>query len=199
MSFFPDAILCLLAYLSGSLSAAIIVSKAMGLPDPRLGGSGNPGTTNVLRLGGKKAAVFTLVGDLLKGTIPVLIARFFTDSTSILSLIGLCAFLGHLYPIFYGFKGGKGVATFLGVLLGLKLTLFFTAVITWLVVAVIFRFSSLAALMASLATLFAAFLWTGLSGAWIFIALIVITLFIKHRANISRLIQGTEPKIGKKS
>ena len=140
-----DTTLIALAYLLGSVSTAIIVCKLMGLPDPRTEGSGNPGATNVLRVGGKKAAAITLFGDTLKGLLPVLIARAFTSDPLILGLVGLAAFLGHLYPVFFGFKGGKGVATMLGVLFGYSWWVGLATAATWLIVAKVFKVSSLSA------------------------------------------------------
>jgi len=133
-------------YLFGSISAAIVTCRLMGLPDPRSEGSRNPGTTNVLRLGGKKAALLTLVGDMLKGLLPVLIAGALTDKPAVLAATALAAFLGHLYPVFFGFTGGKGVATALGVVFGLDWRVGLATVATWLMMAFIFRYSSLAAL-----------------------------------------------------
>ena len=145
----PDWALAPLAYLFGSISCAIIVSRVMGLPDPRSSGSHNPGATNVLRLGGKKAAVVTLAGDVMKGLIPVLAARALSDHAPVVALVGAGAFLGHLYPVFFGFKGGKGVATAAGVFLGLSATLSALLLLVWLAVALVFRYSSMAALTAA--------------------------------------------------
>ncbi len=185
-----------LAYLMGSVSTAIIVSRLFGLPDPREQGSKNPGATNVLRLGGKKAAAITLLGDALKGLIPVLIARFLEVPMEVLAAVGLAAFLGHLYPVFFGFKGGKGVATALGVLTGFSPWVGLAVLSTWLLMAFLFRFSSLAALMA--AALSPLYLWfvlhsEVLAGAGLAMALLLIS---RHRANIVRLIKGEESRIG---
>ena len=142
------------AYLIGSLSFAVIVSRVMGLNDPRTYGSGNPGATNVLRSGSKAAAAVTLLLDALKGLVPVLLVKLFGEhfglGDSTLALVALAAFLGHLYPVFFGFKGGKGVATALGVLLGISGWLGLATALTWLLIAVFFRYSSLAALVASI-------------------------------------------------
>lgn len=187
---------CLCAYLIGSLSTAVLISKAFHLPDPRTQGSRNPGATNVLRLGNKKAAAFTLVGDTLKGLIPVVIARSLDWEASAIAAVGVSAFLGHLYPIFLGFRGGKGVATALGVLLGMSAMLGGLAAITWLVIAKVFRISSLAALLAAaLAPLYA---WILQLTPSTIIAASVMSLFIlwRHRLNIQRLAQGAEGKIG---
>ncbi len=180
------------AYLFGSISTAIIVCKLMGLPDPRSQGSGNPGATNVLRVGGKKPAAITLAGDSLKGLIPVLLARSLDAPDITLALVGLAAFLGHLYPVFFGFKGGKGVATLFGVLFGLHWGVGFATVGTWLFVAKVLKISSLSALIASpLAILY---IWLIIpSREFIIItALMAVLLYWRHRSNIQRLIQGEE-------
>ena len=183
------------AYLIGSISAAIIVSKILGLPDPRTMGSKNPGATNVLRYGGKKAAIFTLLGDSLKGLIPVLIARLLGLDYEWLVLIGIAAFLGHLFSVFYGFKGGKGVATAMGIYLGLNPIIGFAVLATWLSAAFAFNISSLSALIATLlAPLYFYFITQSLPLA---AGLLFITLMIywKHRTNIKAILDGTEDKI----
>ena len=183
-------------YLLGSLSAAIITCKLMSLPDPRSTGSNNPGTTNVLRLGGKKAAAITLFGDMLKGLLPVLILQFLTDNSVLISLAGAGAFLGHLFPIFFGFKGGKGVATALGVLVGTAWIVGLLAIATWLAIALTFRISSAAALFTFTATPFYLWLATG-DLTFVYGSLgISIFLFWRHKENIVKLAQGTESKIG---
>ena len=190
-----NLLLPLMGYLFGSISSAIIVSKMMGLEDPRTQGSGNPGATNVLRLGGKKAAIITLVGDLLKGLLPVIIAKSITTEPLILALTALAAFLGHLYPVFFGFKGGKGVATAIGAIIGLSPATAGLLFLTWLAVALISRYSSLAALIASAAAPVYAW-WLGLPAQIILVFfLIAVMLFWRHRENISRLLAGTESKI----
>ena len=183
-------------YLFGSISTAVIVCRLMGLPDPRTAGSGNPGATNVARLGGKKAAALTLVGDMLKGLLPVLLAHFLQVGPVILAATALSAFLGHLYPVFFEFKGGKGVATGLGVIYGLYWPAGLLTTATWLAMAVMFRYSSLAALIAMLLTPLW-FLWLWPEPA-IIVAIVVLTvlLFWRHRSNISNLINGKEGKIG---
>ena len=187
----------LLAYCFGSISSAIIVSKLMSLPDPRSSGSNNPGATNVLRLGGKKAAAITLIGDLLKGLIPMLIAKALTDNSITIALVGLGAFLGHLYPVFFGFKGGKGVATATGVFIGLSGSLTLVVFGIWLTMAVIFRYSSLAALTAAaLAPFIVLLLLPGLP-FFLLATVIAVFLFWRHKANIARLLAGEESKIGK--
>lgn len=192
-------LLSLLGYLFGSLSAAIAVCRVMGLPDPRTEGSGNPGATNVLRVGGKKPAAIALAGDFLKGTIPVLIARSVSDDPVTLALVGTAAFLGHLYPVFSGFKGGKGVATGLGVLLGWHWAACLLAALTWLAVARLGRISSLAALTAFL--LAPGYLWLTTRGVELTLAMAAISAltFWRHRSNISKLLSGTERRIGEKS
>ena len=187
-------------YLFGSISTAIIVCKLMGLPDPRTEGSRNPGATNVARLGGKKAAALTLAGDMLKGLVPVLIARALHADPGILAATALAAFLGHLYPVFFGFQGGKGVATALGVIYGLHWPVGLLTTGIWLVMALVFRYSSLAALTAILLTPLG-FIWL-LPEMPIVIAMVVLAvlLFWRHRSNIANLMSGEEGKIsfGKK-
>ena len=190
-----DILLVAGGYLLGSISTAIIVCKLMGLPDPRTEGSRNPGATNVARLGGKKAAALTLIGDMLKGLIPVLIAHALHASPTVLAATALAAFLGHLYPVFFGFQGGKGVATALGVIYGLywPVGLFTTGI--WLAMAVVFRYSSLAALTAILLTPLG-FLWLK-PDMPVIIAMLIITviLYWRHRSNIANLLSGKEGKI----
>jgi len=193
-----DVLLIIGAYLLGSLSTAIILCRLMGLPDPRTQGSGNPGATNVLRFGGKKLAALTLLGDLVKGLVPVLVARAFTADPIVLAAVAFAAFLGHLFPVFFGFKGGKGVATALGVLLGLSWPVALAALLTWLVMAAVFRYSSLSALTA--ATLAPVYMWW-LNGQQPFIVMALglsLILLWRHRANIQRLLAGQESRIGAK-
>lgn len=189
-----------IAYLIGSFSTAILVSKLLRLPDPRTTGSGNPGATNVLRAGGKKAAIITLIGDVGKGWLPVfLVLQLGTVPGWAVGLVGLAAFLGHLYPVFYGFRGGKGVATALGVILAISPLAGLLSLVTWLLVAAISRYSSLAALVASaLAPVYLVFLDTD---PWIVtaVAAMAVLLFIRHDGNIRRLMRGTESRIGQKS
>jgi glycerol-3-phosphate acyltransferase PlsY len=190
-----DYLLIPAGYLFGSVSTAIIVCRLMGLPDPRTEGSGNPGATNVARLGGKKAAALTLVGDMLKGLIPVLIAHALHAGPVILAATALAAFLGHLYPVFFGFQGGKGVATALGVIYGLYWPVGLLTTAVWLSMALLFRYSSLAALIAILLTPLG-FLWLWPEPA-IIIAMCVLTvlLYWRHRSNIANLLSGKEGKI----
>ena len=190
--------LSLLGYLFGSVSSAIIVCRLMRLPDPRSQGSRNPGATNVLRVGGKKAGALTLLGDLLKGTIPILIARIFTDDPLTLSLVGAAAFVGHLYPVFFGFKGGKGVATGFGVLLGWHWLAVALTALTWLVMARTFKISSLSALTAFLLAPLYIWLATGSAAMTITMAAISAITFWRHRSNIAGLLAGTETRIGRK-
>ena len=188
-------ILPLIAYCVGSISSAIIVCKAMGLSDPRTLGSNNPGATNVLRIGGKKAAVITLFGDVLKGFLPVFAAKFATDSATIIAVVGGAAFLGHLFPLFFSFKGGKGVAAALGVFIGTSLPVTLVLVSIWLTVAVIFRYSSVAALTATTCAPLLV-LWILPETAYFFLALFIGTLlFWRHKTNISRFIAGNENRI----
>jgi glycerol-3-phosphate acyltransferase PlsY len=195
------------AYLLGSLSFAVIVSRVMGLNDPRTYGSKNPGATNVLRSGSKKAAVATLLLDALKGWLPVVLVRGYGQSFGLaegtLALVGLGAFLGHLYPVFFRFQGGKGVATALGVLFGFDALLGLATALTWLIVAYFFRYSSLASLVAAVfAPVYYIF---GDGAAWrmagpVLLALSVMALLLlmRHAENIGRLAKGTESKIGQK-
>ncbi len=183
-----SVLLVVFAYLLGSVATAIVVSRLMGLPDPRSQGSGNPGATNVLRLGNKKAAALTLLGDSLKGLLPVVLAKALGLPLEGQALVALAAFLGHLYPIFFGFRGGKGVATALGVLLGLAPLLALCAVATWLVVFALTRISAVAALTAaSIAPLCA--WWLALGEAVILGTLTMTMLTIwRHRSNLRALL-----------
>jgi len=190
----------IVAYLIGSLSFAVLVSKAFGLPDPHTYGSGNPGATNVLRTGRKAAAALTLLGDGAKGWFAVYLAGRLADAYTVeawmLPAAALAVFLGHLYPVFFGFKGGKGVATALGILLAVSPWLGLGTFATWIVIAVFFRISSLAALIAAVfAPLYD--LWQSgprlMTGA---IAIISLLILIRHKDNIRRLLDGTEGRIG---
>lgn len=184
------------SYLLGSIAVAVVSCRLMGLPDPREVGSKNPGATNVLRTAGKAAAILTLTGDMLKGVIPVLAARWLGLGDLAVALVGLAAFLGHLYPLYFGFKGGKGVATGIGVLAGLSWVLGLCVIATWLLMALIFRISSLSALVAfALAPAYGAVL-LGLNWQSASIAVISVLLFWRHRSNIRNIIDGTEGKIG---
>jgi glycerol-3-phosphate acyltransferase PlsY len=190
-----NAFLIVSAYLAGSISTAIIVCKLMGLPDPRTQGSGNPGATNVLRVGGKKAAAITLLGDALKGFLPVLAAQALGVSNEILSLTALAAFLGHLYPVFFGFRGGKGVATAFGALAALAWPVALALLGVWLLMAKVFKISSLSALTAAASSpLF--MWWLRPEQEFIVVAAVISTILIwRHRSNIRKLITGSEDKI----
>ncbi len=190
-----DLLLIAGAYLLGSISSAIIVCRLLGLPDPRGEGSGNPGATNVLRIGGKKAAAVTLIGDMLKGLIPVLIAKLLGAGVAIQALVAVAAFLGHLYPVFFGFRGGKGVATALGVLLGLHWPVGLLTMATWLIIAKVFKVSSLAALLSILVT--PLYIWWLIPERSLIIAMLFmgVLLFWRHRSNIRNLLEGSEDKI----
>lgn len=199
------AIFTLVAYLIGSISFAVVMSHAFGLSDPRTYGSKNPGATNVLRSGNKKAAIATLIGDAAKGWFAVWLAERFGDQFGVgdlgIALVALAVFLGHLYPIFFRFVGGKGVATALGVLIGLNVWLGLATLITWLVIAYAFRYSSLAALVAAVfAPLYFGLLF-GTDQLEKLMAVIVMSalLLFRHRSNIGNLIAGKESRLGSKS
>jgi acyl phosphate:glycerol-3-phosphate acyltransferase len=187
-------ILLIAAYCLGSISFAIVVSWLMGLPDPRSYGSKNPGATNVLRTGRTAAAALTLVGDAGKGALAVWLASFFTDA---LAAVGLAAFLGHLFPVYHRFQGGKGVATAGGVLFALDWRIGLGTVITWAVIAVLLRYSSLASLVAALFAPFATALLLGWQSA-VIVGVMTLLLFWRHRGNIARLLAGTESRLGEK-
>jgi glycerol-3-phosphate acyltransferase PlsY len=207
MMLFSFFIAVVAAYLIGSLSFAVIVSRLMGLNDPRTFGSKNPGATNVLRSGNKMAAILTLVLDAAKGWLPVVVVSAFGSQwglgTGAVAAVGLAAFLGHLYPVFFKFKGGKGVATALGVLLGYSGWLGLAVAVVWSLMAAVFRYSSLAALVAAIAApviyIFAGgTLWplnNMIAGALVVMGALLI---YRHGENISRLIQGKESKLGAK-
>jgi len=186
------------AYLLGSVSFAVLVSKLMGLPDPHTYGSKNPGATNVLRTGSKAAALLTLIGDSCKGAVAVLLAAsFFITAPVELALVGLAAFLGHLYPVFHRFHGGKGVATAAGVLLALDWRVGVGTLLTWGIIALFLRYSSLAALVAALfAPLGTIYLLGWQPG--VVVAVMSAFLVWRHKGNIQRLLAGTEPRIGAK-
>ena len=203
-SYFP-ILAALAAYLMGSLSFAVIVSRAMGLKDPRSYGSKNPGATNVLRSGSKPAAVVTLLLDGAKGWLPVmLVASYGRDwglGDGTLAMVGLAAFAGHLFPLYFGFQGGKGVATALGVLFGVHWALGLGACASWLIVAYFFRYSSLASLVTALfAPVYYAFgdglAWYSEKSVLLGISVISLLLVWRHAPNISRLVRGTESRIG---
>ncbi len=200
------ALATLAAYLIGSLSFAVIVSRVMGLNDPRSYGSKNPGATNVLRSGSKTAAVATLLLDAIKGWLPVMLVHWFGAAYGLgagtLALVGLAAFLGHLFPVFFRFQGGKGVATALGVLLGINLWLGLATCATWLIIAFFSRYSSLASLVA--AVFAPVYYLMGGGVAWymakpVLMAITVMAALLvwRHALNISRLLKGTESKLGR--
>jgi glycerol-3-phosphate acyltransferase PlsY len=181
-----------LAYLIGSVSSAIVICRLMGLPDPRSQGSGNPGATNVMRIGGKKAAAITLLGDLLKGLLPVYLATALNLSIEGIAFTGIAAFFGHLYPVFFGFKGGKGVATSIGVLLGFSFWLGLAFVATWLLMYKVGKISSLSALIAS--ALSPIYAWLIATNMTITLASLLMAAFLlwRHKSNIQRLLSGQE-------
>ena len=195
-----------MAYLIGSVSFAVVVSKCMRLPDPHSYGSGNPGATNVLRTGNKLAAVLTLIGDALKGFIAVMLARILLGDESLSSTLGswvLCAvviavFLGHLFPVFHGFKGGKGVATACGILFGINWILGLATLSTWLIVALFLRYSSIAALSAAIfGPIYFVFLF-GFQPMGFALLVVSLLLIWRHSSNIQNLLNGTESRIGSK-
>jgi acyl phosphate:glycerol-3-phosphate acyltransferase len=201
-TFYP-ALATLAAYLIGSLSFAVIVSRAMGLHDPRTYGSGNPGATNVLRSGNKAAAVATLLLDALKGWVPVVLVSQFGEAYGLgegtLALVGLAAFVGHLWPVFFGFKGGKGVATAAGVLLGLNPWLGLATLATWVIIAAFTRYSSLAAIVSAVVAPFYQILIWGGGPVAVTVAAMGVLLVYRHKANIEKLFRGTESKLGQKA
>jgi glycerol-3-phosphate acyltransferase PlsY len=185
-----------LAYLIGSISTAIITCKIMGIEDPRKTGSYNPGATNVLRHGGKKAAIITLLGDMLKGLIPILLIIQFQTDTLTIALVGLFALLGHIFPVYYSFKGGKGVATFYGVILGMNWQVGLIAIAIWLSVAALIKISSLSAMVSIFFTPF--ILWhfsqsVELTGTVVLMSMLILW---RHQSNIKSLMHGSEGKIG---
>jgi glycerol-3-phosphate acyltransferase PlsY len=206
-SYFPPLVAILLSYLLGSLSFAVIVSRTLGMADPRSYGSKNPGATNVLRSGNKGAALATLLLDALKGWLPVFLIQHFGAAwgmgPGLAAVAGLAAFLGHLYPVFFGFQGGKGVATAAGVLVGIVPLLGLATGVTWLIIAIFFRYSSLASIVSAF---FApAYYLIGGEIAWpldpmVLLALVAISLLLiwRHRENIRRLMAGTESRLGAK-
>lgn len=187
------------AYLLGSVSTAILVCRMMGLADPRTQGSGNPGATNVLRGGSRFAALITLLGDMLKGLLPVLAAQLGSRDERIVGAVAVAVVVGHMYPVFFRFQGGKGVATFMGVLFGIDPILGGGWSLTWLLVAALFRYSSLAALTATLLTPLYTYLL--LESPWLTLAMAVLAMaiFWRHRGNIHQLLTGAEPRLGQKT
>lgn len=201
-SFAPQLLLVIgavVAYLIGSLSFAVIVSRLFGLDDPRTYGSGNPGATNVLRSGNKGAAVLTLLFDALKGYLPVFAVMQLHGNVTLATVVGLGAFIGHLWPVFFKFEGGKGVATAAGVLLGFAPALGGLVLLVWIVMAVAFRYSSLAALTASLAAPVIQYLGWGFNSMTIGVVIMSALLIWRHEANIRKLLAGQESKLGQKA
>ncbi len=198
MTMLVNVAIIIAAYLLGSVATAVITCRLMGLPDPRSLGSGNPGATNVLRHGGGKAAAITLLGDVLKGFLPVGAAALLALPPAVVAGAALAAFLGHLFPVYFGFRGGKGVATAFGAMLGMSWMLASAVAATWLVTAIAFRYSSLSALTAAaLAPVYAVVLEP--APAYVGVMLVMsVLLFWRHRSNIRKLLDGTEDKIGEK-
>lgn len=196
MALAGQIILVIGAYLVGSVSAAIITCRMFRLPDPRTSGSNNPGATNVLRVGGKIPALVTLLGDMLKGLVPVIVANYLGTPQHFVALIGIAAVLGHVFPVFFQFRGGKGVATALGTLAGAAPVIGLLAITTWLATCLLFRISSVAALVTfALVPLFLLIQ----NSNWLALGFTVIglLLFYTHRSNLQRLLKGEEPKLGK--
>lgn len=191
-----DSLLIITAYLLGSLSSAITTCRLLGLPDPRNEGSGNPGTTNVLRIGGKKAALITLAGDFFKGYLPVSVALTITDHPLTIAATLLAAFIGHLLPIFFRFQGGKGVATAAGCLFGLALPIGLAAVASWIVIAALTRLSSLAALLTAITAPFFTHWVLAEPTYTLGVALMAAMIVLRHHQNIKKLLAGTESRIG---
>ena len=186
------------SYLIGSLSSAIILCKLAGLPDPRTEGSGNPGATNVMRIGGKKLAALTLIGDLLKGLIPVVLAWLLNQSALTVSLVAVAAFIGHLFPVFFGFKGGKGVATALGAILGLNYLVALCALGVWIVIFTVTKISSLSALIAAVSAPLFLYLFNASSEIVWAVIFMDLLLIYRHKGNIQRLLKGEEGKLKSK-
>ena len=195
---FTGLIITIIAYLLGSLSSAVIVCRLLGLPDPRESGSKNPGATNVLRLGGKKPAALTLIGDMLKGLLATVLASVLGMNLFWVALAGLGAVLGHLFPVFFGFRGGKGVATGLGAILGTHWITGLLALSFWLATCLVFRISSLAALVTFAAIPLLLLVSGKTPAAWIFLVVSAL-LYWRHQENIKRLITGKEPRVNEKS
>ncbi len=194
-----EFLIVLSSYLLGSVSSAIIVCRLMGLPDPRTQGSNNPGATNVLRIGGKKAAAVTLLGDSLKGLLPMLACHALDVTALIFALAAMAAFLGHLYPVFFGFKGGKGVATALGIQFGLHWMIGGAVALVWLFMAKVINISSLAALVSMiLAPLFVWLIWPA-PELVVMQGVMTLILVWRHRSNIQKMLSGEEGRISKQS
>lgn len=197
-SFATLVLVALAAYALGSVSFAIVVSRLLALPDPRSYGSGNPGATNVLRSGSKLAAVLTLAGDAGKGWLAVWLASLWQPEAQVLAVAAIAAFLGHLFPVFHRFEGGKGVATAEGVLFGLDWRLGLGTLLTWVIIVAFLRYSSLAALVAAAFAPLAAVALLGFDDRAVAVLAMAAFLVWRHRANIARLLAGTEPRLGAK-
>jgi len=195
-------VIAVLAYALGSVSFAVVVSKLMGLPDPHSYGSGNPGATNVLRSGSKLAAVLTLIGDAGKGALAVILTALYTGQPATTGydapIAGAMALLGHLYPVFHGFKGGKGVATAVGVLLALNVWLGLGALATFAILIAFFRIVSLASIAGAVFAIYWSWFLFGLAPVTPAVGAIALLVIWRHRANIARLVNGTEPRLGEK-
>ncbi len=200
MSMLYSVAAIVLAYLLGSVSFAVVVSKLMGLPDPHSYGSGNPGATNVLRTGNKTAAVLTLLGDALKGWLAVWLAWQLAPSLGFgegtVALVAIAAFAGHLFPVFHGFAGGKGVATAAGILFAINLWLGLATMITWILIATFFRYSSLASLISALFSLFYYILLFGFRAMTLAVLVMSLLLVYRHRENVGKLLAGKESRLG---
>ncbi|MDA8181634.1 glycerol-3-phosphate 1-O-acyltransferase PlsY [Acidithiobacillus ferriphilus] len=198
MSLLLDVVLTGGGYLVGSIATAILVARALGLGDPRLSGSGNPGATNILRIGGRKAALLTLLGDLIKGVVPIVIARLLGLEDWALAAVALATFLGHLYPVFFGFRGGKGVATALGILLALLPVLGLSVLGLWILVFAVTRVSSMAALLAAIGAVPIVFAVSPETSMRVLIMVLVPLILWRHRSNIRRLLDGSESPFKKR-
>ncbi len=198
MSLLLDVVLTGGGYLVGSIATAILVARALGLGDPRLSGSGNPGATNILRIGGRKAALLTLLGDLIKGVVPIVIARLLGLEDWALATVALATFLGHLYPVFFGFRGGKGVATALGILLALLPVLGLSVLGLWILVFAVTRVSSRAALLAAIGAVPIVFAVSSETSMRVLIMVLVPLILWRHRSNIRRLLDGSESPFKKR-
>ncbi|OAP87691.1 glycerol-3-phosphate acyltransferase [Acidithiobacillus ferrooxidans] len=198
MSLLLDVVLTGGGYLVGSIATAILVARALGLGDPRLSGSGNPGATNILRIGGRKAALLTLLGDLIKGVVPIVIARLLGLEDWALAAVALATFLGHLYPVFFGFRGGKGVATALGILLALLPVLGLSVLGLWILVFAVTRVSSMAALLAAIGAVPIVFAVPPETSMRVLIMVLVPLILWRHRSNIRRLLDGSESPFKKR-
>ncbi|MGI9230019.1 MAG: glycerol-3-phosphate 1-O-acyltransferase PlsY [Gammaproteobacteria bacterium] len=187
----------ILAYLLGSVASAVVVCRSLGLSDPRAAGSGNPGATNVLRLHGRKAAALTLIGDVLKAVPAILLLHYLQAPAAFIAAAGLAAFLGHLFPLYFGFRGGKGVATLVGILSATDWSLGVAFILTWLLVALVTRYVSLAAMVAAvLMPLYSYYLLPDNTAYIVSTALMSLAVLSRHRSNISNLLAGEEDKIG---